>query len=409
MASLTLGSTGEDVRKLQQGLVDEGYDIAVDGILGPKTMAAHEDRQSKQPKVKAATSGTSGANALTQALANAQQQASGLGISASNVDPTYAQAMASGQGQSYTDYLISLAKQNAASNRASTTPTIQQYTPSQRTTMTLAQALGQARGELSPVYQQDVADITQQTAYDMIRRGAYGQPDSGETVAQAIAPRQAQYTSSISQLARALMEADRSAALQEQQQEYQAWSGNTNLALALQQAQRSALESDRAASFQREQFGYTKEQDALANALTREQFEYGKAQDDMANTLAQSQFDWTKSYQQQQLNLASQPQAVAPKSAWEDTLYNKLLSGQELTDFEKTYLKVDTRTLRDRAITVAQDDMSYQQAAIGGDVAKMETIVQQYMQLIQGAIGPTSSTSSNADEDWAAGGGYYKP
>ena len=39
------GSTGSAVNKLQNVLNEHGYDLAVDGIFGPKTQAAVRDYQ----------------------------------------------------------------------------------------------------------------------------------------------------------------------------------------------------------------------------------------------------------------------------------------------------------------------------------------------------------------------------
>lgn len=136
-STLYQGSTGEDVRKLQQKLTDLGYDVGgVDADFGPKTAAALAKFQQDAgidvdavagPQTYAALSaasvtkapaliGTSAqmpqdevAKTATQTAAQreAERQAAGLGISPDRIDPAYVQEIASGGTSGYTSKVLS--------------------------------------------------------------------------------------------------------------------------------------------------------------------------------------------------------------------------------------------------------------------------------------------------------------
>ncbi|HHY44817.1 MAG TPA: hypothetical protein GX512_03800 [Firmicutes bacterium] len=345
--ALTLGSTGDEVLKLQKQLRDAGYDIAADGILGPKTMAAYNDWQRSQPKVEA------GNAAYSAALSEAQRQAVGVGVDPSRVDPVYAAMVATGKGDMYTQTAINRGLQQASS--LGSTSRTSRSSPGMRSTLTLAEALRQARSALEPTYKQDVENLTRQIGYDLIRRGGYGQPDSPGVVAEGIAPTQASYMARLQSLAQALMEADRQAALQEYAQETARYQLSESSRLAqLEAAQRAA---EREAQMQR----------WLA--------EHG---------LERERFDWEKAFRERQLALESQPKPTAPKSAREqfmDAAYTKLMSGQPLTAEEREILGISSDNPIQSAISLAQKDPSWATAI--SDEEK-NAILNYYIRLLTG-------------------------
>jgi len=351
--ALTLGSTGEEVKKLQQKLVDEGYDIAVDGILGPKTLAAWKDYQQSQQQI------VGGNEAFQAALEEAKRQAAGAGVDPSRVDPVYAAMVATGKGDMYTQTALSRGYQQASpsvsTSKASTS------SPRMRSTLTLAEALRQAQAALEPVYRQDIENLTRQIGYDLIRRGGYGQPDSPAIVAEGIAPTQASYMARLQALAQALMEADRQAALQEYAQNLSRYQFEESARRAQEQAilQAQQQAAERQAQMQR----------WLAElALDKEKF------------------DWEKAFREKQLQLEQQAQQAArtqPKSAREqflDIAYTKLMTGQPLTAEEKDVLGISTSDPVQSALTFAQKDPNW---AIATDEER-NAILSYYLKLLTG-------------------------
>lgn len=72
MANLRNGSTGDDVRRLQESLNQQGYNLAVDGIFGSNTQAAVRDYQSKNGLTVDGIAGNQTMTALANASASAQ-------------------------------------------------------------------------------------------------------------------------------------------------------------------------------------------------------------------------------------------------------------------------------------------------------------------------------------------------
>ena len=90
--NLSYGSQGDDVKKLQESLNQQGYSLSVDGIFGSKTQQAVKDYQSKN---NLAVDGIAGKNTLGKLYGTTQQPAAGAdngtaaGTAAPEAKPDY--------------------------------------------------------------------------------------------------------------------------------------------------------------------------------------------------------------------------------------------------------------------------------------------------------------------------------
>ena len=78
--NLSYGSRGDDVKKLQESLNQQGYSLSVDGIFGSQTQQAVQDYQRKN---SLAVDGIAGTNTLGKlyGTGTTQQPAAGTGES----------------------------------------------------------------------------------------------------------------------------------------------------------------------------------------------------------------------------------------------------------------------------------------------------------------------------------------
>ena len=152
-------------------------------------------------------------------------------------------------------------------------------------------ALKRSQAQLDPIYQKAIENIKAQKYQDELNAGqlasARGLSHSGLaadlqnkvalTAQSNISNAEAEKSAKLAEMAQAMLEKDQARSDQLRAQMYQEYMGEQQLGL------------------QRDQFGYQKQRDSVADQQWQSQFDYQKTRDTTADSQWQSQFDYQKS------------------------------------------------------------------------------------------------------------------
>ena len=121
-----------------------------------------------------------------------------------------------------------------------------------------------------------------------------------------------------------------------------------------------------------------------------------------AQQAAEAQRRW-----EQEFALEKQPEAVSAKEQYTNTLYNKLLGGQPLTDLEKAVLGIRESDPYQSAVTLAQKDPNWLYADTD---EKKQVLIDFYYRLLTGqtAASPAQGSPAQGELDWARQQGLVK-
>lgn len=328
---------------------------------------------------------------------SAVRQAQGVGVDPSQIDSSYVENMMLGQGGKYTSGIMALAQ--AMPKLSSTTNYTPQTTAASYPTVSFAEALEQARAMYNPLYDQESRSRLQSIVNDQSRRGIRGQPFAPGLTAEALAPLEAARNSQIAQTANAIVEAARNAAFQRE-----------GMDLSRAQFDWTRQRGAAADALSQSQFDWMRNRDLQSDAFAREQFDWTKQRDLASDQFSREKWDWQKSYDERQLNAASQPKAVTrtPKEQYEDSIFQKLMTpGMTLTPEEQAYIGKGTGNPWLEAIKMAQGDDRFRYAA---DPAVRKGVIDEYYALITGGYGGGMTGGPLADnsEDPDRKAGYLK-
>jgi hypothetical protein len=297
---------------------------------------------------------------INQAYNTVSQQAGGLGLSMSQVDPRYFASQATGQPYINDDTIAKLRQLSP----------VRQPMAVAAPTPSFAEALKRAKAQINPLFDVESQNRIQSATNNMLSRGVYGQPFSGRVVAQHLAPLEAQRNAQIAQVAQSIVDSAQQRALQERQLGFNEWQAKQMLDL------------------QRGQFAHTKEQAEFDRFVQALQLASGRRAEDFER----ERFDYEKQYKDAQLALERQRLAAAnaptpvpprtPEQQYKDSIYGKLMSGQPLTADERAIigLQGDQNDLLYQATKLAQSDIKWTIA----DTVERQALVQWYIDILLG-------------------------
>lgn len=299
---------------------------------------------------------------INQAYNTVSQQAGGLGLSMSQVDPRYFASQATGQPYINDDTIAKLRQLSP----------VRQPMAVAAPTPSFAEALKRAKAQINPLFDVESQNRIQSATNNMLSRGVYGQPFSGRVVAQHLAPLEAQRNAQIAQVAQSIVDSAQQRALQERQLGFNEWQAKQMLDL------------------QRGQFAHTKEQAEFDRFVQALQLASGRRAEDFER----ERFDYEKQYKDAQLALERQRLAAATtpttsaKETYINSIYQKLLDGVTLTNDEKAIigLQGDQNDLMDRVLEKVQNDPEFRVGLID-----FNTAVARYISILLGQI-PTQPT-----------------
>lgn len=300
---------------------------------------------------------------INQAYNTVSQQAGGLGLSMSQVDPRYFASQATGQPYINDETLAKIRQMHPARQQA----------PVAAPPMQFAEAIKRAKSMVGPLYDVESQKRIQSATRNMLSRGVYGQPFSGRIVSQQLAPLEAQRNAQIAQVAQSIVDSAQQRALQERQMGFNEWQAKQMLDL------------------QRGQFAHTKEQTEFDRFVSALQLASGRRAEDFGR----EQFDYEKRYKDAQLELDRRRVDIAdreptapppsPKETYINSIYQKLLDGQQLTAEEKAIIGLSSgKSLRQLAIEIAQKD--WQSWAAAETLEQREALIAQYEALLAGQM-----------------------